>query len=113
MHEVGVAHSILDIVIKTAKENEASSVAKVSINIGTLSGVEPRSLEFALDSLKEGTIAQNTAFELNIIQAKGKCGECGKESQPDTFLSLCSHCGSPALDISEGGEFEISYIDID
>ena len=113
MHEVGVAQSIMEIVLDTARKNNAAAVKKVGIKIGALSGVEQFSLKFALEAIKEGSLAHDAVFELEYIPARGICGECNKESEPDTFFSVCSHCNSPALEITSGEEFEIAYIDID
>lgn len=113
MHEIGVASSILEIVIKSAEDNEALAVTKVGLKVGALAGVDESSLEFALNALKEGTIAADAEFVLELIPAVGICGECGKESSPDTFFSICDHCNSPTLEIVSGKEFNISYIDIE
>ncbi len=113
MHEIGIAEGIMKRVLGAAADNKASAVTAIGIKIGTLSGVEPRSLEFALDCMKAGTLANDARIDVEIIAASGICDECGKTSMPDTFLSVCGHCGSPALEITAGKEFEISYVDIE
>ena len=113
MHEVGVASGILKTVLDTAKANNATTVKEVGISIGALSGVEQHSLKFAFDAIKADTIAKDAEMIIENLPAIGLCAECGKESTPETFYSMCSHCGSPTLEITSGKEFSISYIDID
>lgn len=113
MHEIGVAESILKTITTEANKSGAKEITKVHIKVGGLSGVEPNSLSFALEILKANTMAANAEFEIERIKVVGICGECGKESNPDSHFSMCGHCGSPALEIVAGEEFEISYIDID
>ncbi len=112
MHEVGVAYEILKVAVSTAKESGAESIKKIGVTVGSLSGVEVTSLEFALNSLKEETIAKDAVIEIEKVTAKGVCCECGKESTPDTFFAVCSYCNSPALEITAGEDFFISYIDV-
>ncbi|MDR0453954.1 MAG: hydrogenase maturation nickel metallochaperone HypA [Deferribacteraceae bacterium] len=113
MHELGIAESILNKALDAATENNAASVKAIGLKIGAFSGVEPQSLEFALECIKAGTPANNSEINIEIIAASGVCGECGKTSAPDTFLSLCGHCGSPVMEIISGKELEISYVDVE
>lgn len=113
MHEVGLAQEILKIAVDAAGQNGAVSVKKIGIRVGALSGVETSSLLFALNALKEDTAAKHAEIEIETVKALGVCGDCGAASTPDTFFSLCSHCGSSAVEIKEGAEFSVSYVDID
>jgi hydrogenase nickel incorporation protein HypA/HybF len=112
MHEVGVAAEVIKMAVKTAADNGAEKVMKISITVGSLSGVEADTLAFALEAVKDGTPAEDAEIEIDKVKAKGICGECGKESTPDTFFSICEHCQSPALEITEGEGFFINYIEV-
>ena len=113
MHEAGIAESVIKRALDVAKDNNALSVKAIGLRVGTLSGVEPGSLKFALDCVKADTPASGAEIDIEIVTASGVCNECGKISEPDTFLSVCGHCGAKVLEIISGKEFEISYIDID
>jgi hydrogenase nickel incorporation protein HypA/HybF len=113
MHELGVAESILNTAIKVAEDNNAKTITKIQVKVGTLSGVEPYALQFALNAIKDGTIAQNADMEMNIIKAVGRCNACGKDSEPDTFYSICEYCNDPMLEIVAGEEFEIEFVDVE
>ena len=112
MHEVGVAEEIIKTAVKAAKDNKAEIPLKVGLSVGTLSGVEPSSLEFALEAIKGELGLSETIFEIEVVKAAGICGVCGKSSAPDVLFALCEHCGSPALELTDGTEFKILYIDI-
>ena len=112
MHEVGVAEEIIKTAIKVAKENKAEIPLKVGLSVGTLSGVEPSSLEFALEAIKVELGLADTIFDIEVVKAAGICGVCGKNSEPDALFAICEHCGSPALELTAGTEFKILYIDI-
>jgi hydrogenase nickel insertion protein HypA len=112
MHEVGVAGEIIKTAKRIARENGAEKPGKVGLSVGTLSGVEPNSLGFALEAIKSEFELSETVFEIKVIKAEGICAECGKSSQPDAFFALCPHCNSPALELINGTEFKIEFIDI-
>ncbi|GAB7141253.1 hypothetical protein RsTz2092_12190 [Deferribacterales bacterium RsTz2092] len=112
MHEVGIARSILDSVASAARKNGADAVKSVKLQVGSLSGVEASSLQFALDAVKAGTIATGAEFIIERVPAVGVCGECGKTSTPDTFFAVCEHCGNLSLDITAGRELKIDYIEV-
>jgi hydrogenase nickel incorporation protein HypA/HybF len=112
MHEVGLAYELLKLASDTAKKNGATEILRVGVAVGSLSGVEPTSLAFALESLKGDTEAKNADIEMDVIKAVGKCLECGKTSVSETFFSQCDHCGSPTLEIIEGDKLFLKYIDV-
>lgn len=112
MHEVGVAEEVLKKAKQIAKDNSAPILKGIGVSIGTLSGVEPFSFEFALKALVADTELKDVAFDIKIIKAKGVCSDCGRESEPDSKFAICGHCGSIDYEITEGTEFNITYIDV-
>ena len=44
MHEMSIAEGILDIALETMKNNDASIVHSVQLDLGLMSGVEPDAL---------------------------------------------------------------------
>ena len=51
MHEMSIAEGILDIVLETMKNNDASIVHSVQLDLGLMSGVEPDALLGAASDL--------------------------------------------------------------
>ncbi len=113
MHEVGIAQSILEIIEKEVKQNNATNVNCVKLIIGEFTGVVKESLEFALDIIKKNTSAENADFIIETVKLKTYCDECDK-----TFVGknearfLCPNCQA-ILSIVEGKEMRIDYIDVE
>ncbi len=55
MHELSIARSIVELVEEQADSRGALVVEELELEIGLLSGVETRTLEFALDSAIKGS----------------------------------------------------------
>ena len=113
MHEFGIMESAIEEVATIALQNGAKRVHRVVIRIGTLSGVEPSSLQFAFDAVTRGTIAENAMLELQIVQAKAYCTHCASSFEAkSTALLSCPLCNQLSLDIRGGRELELSQIEM-
>jgi hydrogenase nickel incorporation protein HypA/HybF len=55
MHEVGIAHSILEAVSKEMQPYPAALPVKVTVKVGAMSGVDRDSLSFSFDAITLGT----------------------------------------------------------
>jgi hydrogenase nickel incorporation protein HypA/HybF len=110
MHEVGVAQEILAIAFKNAG---AKKITRLGISVGSRSGVDRSSLEFAINALREGTAASDCVIDIVEEKTVGFCVDCGNESYTDAFFAVCPSCGSPILEYSGGGELTLNYVDIE
>ena len=112
MHEVGIAQNILEVIQKEAEENNSNEIKKVKLLLGEFTGVVREALEFAFDILKKDTLAKDAELEIETKKLKTYCSVCKKNfnhvSEPNF---ICNQCGN-ALEIIEGREMEIEYIDI-
>ncbi|MEN8191170.1 MAG: hydrogenase maturation nickel metallochaperone HypA [Bacteroidota bacterium] len=113
MHEVGIAQNILEIIENEVKNNSASTVNRVKLIIGEFTGIVKEALEFALDIIKKNTVAHDAKFEIETIKLKTFCQECDKTfiGQNESYF-LCPNCGK-TLDIVEGKEMRIDFIDVE
>ena len=110
MHEFSLAQNIIEIVDESLKNNGVSRAIEVHLEVGTLSGVEIPALEMALESLKTGSIIENTDIKLIIIKGRAKCVQCKNEYQPMDLFSPCPVCGSYGSDIITGKELLVKSI---
>jgi hydrogenase nickel incorporation protein HypA/HybF len=113
MHELSIAQNIIEIVEENAKDLEGGMISEVELDIGTVSGVIPETLEFALDVAVKDTILEKAKFKINIIKAKAHCNECKKEFELEDIYTLCPHCGSLQFEIISGKELKVKSIKIE
>lgn len=112
MHELTIARNIIGIVTSEAEKAGSSMVKEVNLEIGLLACIEYESLNFAIEALKKGTVADSAGF---IIEKPGgicKCNNCGNEFTIESFLGSCSACGSQDLQIIKGSELRVKSITI-
>ena len=113
MHEASIAQSLLETVIESAKKQSAKEIVSVTIKVGKLSGVEPDSLLFAFNALKENTVAANCKLFIEEMPIIGVCNVCGYEGSYDSFLFACNNCGSFEVRITSGEELNIKEIEVE
>jgi hydrogenase nickel incorporation protein HypA/HybF len=113
MHEVSIAASILEIAERSARQHGECSIQKVQLRLGEFTGVVREALEFAFDTLKIGTVANEAALEIESVPLIASCPDCGWRGTPERdFCFICPACRAPVAIIS-GREMEVAYIEIE
>ena len=113
MHELSIAMSIVDIASQKAVAASAKMVSQVELDIGTMSGIEFESLEFALSVAVKDSILEGTHFKINRIEALCECSSCTHLYTPGQDFSACPECGNRDLEYIRGKELQIKSLLID
>jgi len=110
MHELSIAISIVDTVIKQAEAASASRVSEVHLDIGVCSGIEFESLEFSLDVASKGSLLEDTAFKINRVEPVAECPACKHLYSPERVFSHCPECNQPGIRMIRGTELQIKSL---
>ncbi len=113
MHELSVAHSIVEMVEERAKEEGAVKVTRVELEIGEMAGIEYDALEFAWDVAVEHSLLNNSELVIRKIEAVAGCLECDHRYHVTSAFDPCPNCGSIRSDIIKGRELRVSSFLID
>jgi hydrogenase nickel incorporation protein HypA/HybF len=113
MHELGIAEAALRQVAAQAREAGATHVHRIVLRIGTLSGVDPDALRFAMEVVLPESPAAGATFEIEIVPARARCQSCASEFVPaDGFLFECPHCHALGATILQGKELDLVSLEI-
>jgi hydrogenase nickel incorporation protein HypA/HybF len=110
MHELSIAISIVDTVIKQAEAASAILVSEVNLDIGLYSGIEFQSLEFSLGVAAKDTILEKTAFRINRVEPVAECPSCHHLYTPERVFSHCPECNKPGIRLIRGTELQIKSL---
>lgn len=114
MHEVSIAQGMLDLAIDYCEKNGHKVIDSITVKIGKAAGVVPDSLEFAFETLKTGTIAENAVLTIEEIPVSGVCNSCGKHfTVEETYVIQCPLCGSMSFKVETGRELNIAEMEVD
>jgi hydrogenase nickel incorporation protein HypA/HybF len=120
MHELSIAHNILDIIDETFSgnkrfkdKNRYKKLHEVKIQIGELVAVVPESLKFCYECLIEDTPYVNSKLIIEILPVSLMCKNCKYKFKTKKYFFTCPRCQSTDLEVIQGNELKIVYLDVD
>lgn len=107
MHELSLLENVREILENHALKQNFSRVAKVTLEIGKLSCVEPEALRFGFDVVMKDSLAENAELIITELNGLGLCRQCRQQMEMETLYDPCVYCGSPFVKIIQGTEMKI------
>lgn len=112
MHEMSICESILDLMKNQARTQNFDKVKRVSLEIGSLSGVEIEALKFGFDVVMRDSIAEGAALDIIETEGKAWCFSCGDTVAIMARYEPCPKCGSHQLQVTGGEELRIKELEV-
>ncbi len=112
MHELAITQSMLEVVLKQAKQAKADKVTKINAVIGEMTGVVEDSVKFYLELLSKNTPAEGAELAVTSVPARAKCRTCGETSNLQPFDFTCPKCGGSSLEVVGGRELFVESIEV-
>ena len=114
MHELSIAHSLVQAVCEALPSAGRERVTEVRIAVGRLSGVVPDALRFCYDIATAGTPLAGSTLRIEAIPVAVWCGSCRCERVLDDGARFrCPVCDTPSGDIRRGRELDILSFTLD
>ncbi len=108
MHELGIAHDLVEIAASAAAAAQVKRVGVVHVRLGVLSGVVKDALIFSYDIATTDTILEGSRLEIEEVPIVIYCSNCQMAvSLPGIQDFCCPYCGTPTMDIRQGRELEV------
>ncbi len=110
---MSLAESVREIVEETARAHGARRVARVRLEIGALSQVEPEAMRFGFEAVMRGSLAEAAALE--IVQTPGTawCMSCSQAVAIEQRGDPCPRCDSFQLQVTGGDRMRVLDIEIE
>ena len=113
MHELSIAHNLIEIVTEAAHEINAKRVEAIHLRLGALSGIVKDALLFSYEIAIEGTMLAGTRLEIEELPVVVFCPKC--QTKREIFniqCFVCPECDTPISEIVQGREIEIVSLEI-
>lgn len=107
MHELSLAGGVLKLVEDAARREGFVRVKRLTLEAGALSGVEPRALRFALESLAPGTCLDGAVVDIDEPAAPAWCHDCCAAVEIRHRLADCPVCGGARVLPTGGQELRV------
>jgi len=114
MHEFSIVQALIEQCETLAAEKKASSIQRVDVKIGVLSGVEPYLLQTAFDTFKENSrLCRQAQLVLQQQPLIGQCQQCCTQQEMRGFGESCSTCEDKLLTIVDGDALMLMQLEMD
>ena len=113
MHELAITQSMFELVLKHAEQAEAKKVAKINLIIGEMTGVVGDSVQFYLDFLSKGTVAEEAVLSIKMVPPEARCRDCSETFELKEFDWTCPSCQGKSLEIIAGKELFVESIEVE
>ncbi|WP_292993131.1 hydrogenase maturation nickel metallochaperone HypA [Nitrosomonas sp.] len=112
MHEMSLAENVMQLIEDAALEQQFTQVITVWLEIGQLACVEKESLRFYFDVVTQDSIAGQSKLEIIEIPGQALCNQCNQDILITAYHAACPHCGSYALQVTQGNEMRIKELEV-
>ena len=111
MHELGIVFHMIDTLEEVGAENDLTSIARVTLDLGEVTGVLP---DYLLDCWRWAAdrteLLRGAELDVQKIEAVTVCNACGRTYPTIEHGKTCPHCGSPDTELLRGREIGIREI---
>ena len=110
MHELGICDALLKMVRNIAKEEELDEIERITIEVGSLSGVVPKYMADCWEALTDGTELEGVEFVVDTLQGTAQCMDCDAVFPADVEHLKCPACGGQKLVPLSGRDLTLKEI---
>jgi hydrogenase nickel incorporation protein HypA/HybF len=112
LHELSVCQALLAQVREIASGSGAAAVARIVIEVGPLSGIEPALLERAFAAMRAGSCAADAVLSIETPDVRIRCMTCDAQSQTSPNRLVCAVCGGFRTRIVAGDELRLRRVEL-
>lgn len=113
MHELAICEALMRQVEAIARERGNVAVSEVVVEVGPLSGVEPRLLARAFTVARAGTCAGSAELELVHSPLEIRCRPCGHTGPAAPNRLLCERCESWQVQVVRGADLVLQRVTLE
>lgn len=113
MHELSIAREIISIIESEKESQKFEKVNIVRLRAGAMSCVDPGSLSFVFEAVREGTCAAGAILEVETEPMKLRCRQCENIMPGKHGPATCHECGSTDMELNADTTVEITSLEVD
>ncbi len=112
MHELGIVFHIVKMVEEVGEQNSLTSVSRVKLTLGEVSGVVS---DYLVDcwrwTAEKNELIRGSVLEVEEAPAVTVCNACGQTYGTVEHGRTCPHCGSEDTVLLTGDQVELAEIE--
>jgi hydrogenase nickel incorporation protein HypA/HybF len=107
MHELALMEGIVAHVL----DRVDAVVARVTLEIGELAGIDIDALRFCFDVCTADTPLAGAELDIRRVTGRARCRTCGSEQATRSLTAACA-CGSFDRELIAGGELRLKEVEV-
>lgn len=112
MHEFSICQALLEQLEELVARHRAVSVARLTVQVGPLSGVEPSLLSAAFAVARRGSCARDAELILETLPLRIRCRACALEADATPDHLACVACGSARTELVSGDALLLRRVEL-
>jgi hydrogenase nickel incorporation protein HypA/HybF len=112
VHELSLAQAIWRQVTREMESHPRCRLAALNVAVGTFSGADPESLEFAVRLMAEGSAWPTAEVRIRTEPVALKCRACGRNYETETLDLACPDCGGFDVEVTGGRDLRLESLEI-
>ena len=113
MHELSIAQSIVDTVLRALEPQPDAKVCAVRVKIGQLTDIVPDALSFGFSVITPDTRLADASLVIESVPIHARCRACSQTFAVENFRFVCPHCQSRTVDMTQGDELLVASVEIE
>lgn len=111
MHELGIVFHMIDLLEEVGRDNRLTSISKVTLRLGEVTGVIPHYLSDCWRWAADRTeLLSGAELEIVPVPAVTVCNACGRTYPTLEHGKVCPHCHSDDTVLLRGLEIEVESV---
>jgi hydrogenase nickel incorporation protein HypA/HybF len=112
MHELSIAHSIVEAVKQHLPADDRRAVKYVTLRVGDFTRIVPESLEICFEMASEGTAVQGAKLKIKNVPIRFCCKKCGSDFEAGRTITICPDCGNAGVELISGNEMDLVEVEL-
>ena len=112
MHELGICDALLRMLRSVAQEEQLEEIVRITVEVGSLSGVVPNYLADCWVAVTDETEFQDVEFVIEELDGTAQCLDCGETFVADLNRLRCPKCAGDRLMPLTGQQLTLKSIEV-
>lgn len=112
MHELSIAGNIVEAVEREMTARGIDRLTTIALRIGRMTDVDAEALRFGFEVITKETRLDGTKLAIEHLPIVARCTVCATEFEIPEMIFVCPSCRSTSVDLVQGTELDIAYIEV-
>ena len=110
MHQTANAREILKAAESLARESRLARIHAIYLHVAAWADIDTDELREDVRHAALGTIAEGAKLEIEVVEPRGRCADCGAEFTPDGAALRCRACGGARVRMEQVEEVKVHSV---